>query len=71
MVSGRIRYINQSVSLSLTCDMLDFFFLLGGRCGCCCCPFSLWMWETMSGTLEVVATVEEDEMVFVADEDEP
>ena len=52
--------------------MLDFFFLLGGRCGCCCCcPFSLWMWETMSGTLEVVATVEEDEMVFVADEDDP
>ena len=52
--------------------MLDFFFLLGGRCGCCCCcPFSFRMWDTMSGTLMAVATVEEDEMVFVADEEEP
>lgn len=50
--------------------MLDFFFLLGGRCGCCC-PFSFRMWDTMSGTLMAVATVEEDEMVFVADEEEP
>ena len=58
-------------SVSLTCDMLDFFFLLGGRCGCCCCPFSFRMWDTMSGTLMAVATVEEDEMVFVADEEEP
>ena len=70
--------------LFLTCDMLDFFLRLGGRCGCgccCCCEAaSLWMWETMSGTLEVVAlalswtvVVEmEDERVLVAaDEDEP
>ena len=54
-----------SRSLLLTCDMLDFFFLLGGRCGCGC--FSFRMWETMSGTLDAAAAA----VAAVFDADEP
>ena len=49
----------------LTCDMLDFFFLLGGRCGCGC--FSFRMWETMSGTLDAAGAA----VAAVFDADEP